>query len=229
MPVSHRNDVMRDVAELVRTPSTEADTVLDELTVSSLNHLPSAQHAGITVATRDGNVQCVAATDHYPVLLDEIQQRHHEGPCLTAAWKHPLIQVDDLATEQRWPAFARDVLAETPVRSILAFQLFTTDGSTGALNFHAVQPHAFDDDAVEAGLALATHTALVWHMIRRDEQFRSALASRDVIGQAKGMIMERFEIDAVQAFELLKRLSQNSNTPLIDVAQRLVGRAGAGR
>jgi AmiR/NasT family two-component response regulator len=63
---------------------------------------------------------------------------------------------------------------------------------------------------------------LAWNMVRRDEQFRSALASRDIIGQAKGMIMERFRIDAVQAFELLKRLSQSSNTALVVVARQLV-------
>ena len=71
------------------------------------------------------------------------------------------------------------------------------------------------------GLIFATHTALAWNMLRRDEQFRSALASRDVIGQAKGMLMERFGIDAVRAFDLLKRLSQDSNTPLHEVAERL--------
>jgi AmiR/NasT family two-component response regulator len=59
-------------------------------------------------------------------------------------------------------------------------------------------------------------------MVRRDEQFRSALASRDIIGQAKGMIMERFKVDAIQAFELLKRLSQSSNRPLAGVARQLV-------
>lgn len=75
---------------------------------------------------------------------------------------------------------------------------------------------------------LATHAALAWHMVRRDEQFRSALASRDVIGQAKGMLMERFDLDAVRAFELLKRLSQNMNTPLADVAQQVVGRREVG-
>jgi AmiR/NasT family two-component response regulator len=90
------------------------------------------------------------------------------------------------------------------------------------LNFYADQPYAFDDDAAEMGLILATHAAVGWNMVRRDEQFRSALASRDIIGQAKGMIMERFKIDAVQAFELLKRLSQSSNTPLAVVARQLV-------
>jgi len=75
---------------------------------------------------------------------------------------------------------------------------------------------------VELGLIFATHTALTWNLLRRDEQFKSALASRDIIGQAKGMIMERFNIDAVQAFELLKRLSQNSNAPVAEIARRLV-------
>lgn len=57
---------------------------------------------------------------------------------------------------------------------------------------------------------------------RRDQEFRTALASRDIIGQAKGMVMERFTIDASQAFELLKRLSQTSNTPVVEVARQLV-------
>jgi AmiR/NasT family two-component response regulator len=69
---------------------------------------------------------------------------------------------------------------------------------------------------------LATNTALAWNLLRRDQQFRSALASRDIIGQAKGLVMERFGVDAVQAFELLRRLSQDSNTPVSGVAHRLV-------
>lgn len=225
-----RRDIVRDLAELLqqldRRHSADTEAVLDELTASSLTHMPNAQHAGITVARPDGSLRTVAATDGYPVLLDEIQQRHQAGPCLTAAYQHQLIRVDDVAHERRWPNFCREVADRTAIRSILAFQLFATDGTIGALNFHAERPHAFDDDDVELGLALATNTALVWHMVRRDEQFRSALATRDVIGQAKGMIMERFDIDAVQAFELLRRLSQKSNTALVDLAQRLVRREG---
>lgn len=231
MVVTPSHDVMRDVADLVQSleqhPTVPADAVLDELVANSLSHIVNAQHAGITVSTPDGHVKAVATSDGYPVLLDEIQERHQEGPCLSAAWEHQLVRVDDVARERRWPKYCRDVVAETPVRSILAFQLFANGGTTGALNFHAEYPHAFDDDAAELGLVLATHIALVWHMVRRDEQFRSALASRDIIGQAKGMIMERFCIDAVQAFELLKRLSQNSNVPLAGVARALVDRGSS--
>lgn len=71
-------------------------------------------------------------------------------------------------------------------------------------------------------IMLATHAAIALRAINKDEQFKSALASRDVSGQAKGMVMERFSIDAVQAFELLRKLSQDSNTPVAQLAQRLV-------
>jgi GAF domain-containing protein len=231
MAVTDRNDLMDDVADLVHTLDQRADVdaegALDELVANLLGHMPSAQHAGVTLTTQDGDVQTLAATGAQPVVLDHIQRRLREGPGLSAAWKHHLVRIDDISCDERWPSFCREVTATTPIRSILAFELFTGPGSTGALNFYAETPDAFDDDAVEVGLTLATHAALAWHMVRRDEQFRSALASRDVIGQAKGMLMERFEIDAVRAFELLKRLSQNMNTPLADVAQRVVGRQGA--
>ena len=84
-------------------------------------------------------------------------------------------------------------LEVTPIRSIVSFQVFAGEHASGALNFFAERPHAFTDDAVELGLIFATHTAIAWGMLRRDEQFRSALSSRDEIGQAKGMLMERFD------------------------------------
>jgi hypothetical protein len=76
--------------------------------------------------------------------------------------------------------------------------------------------------SLELGLIFAAHTALAWNMVRRGEQFRSALASRDIIGQAKGTVMERFDVGAVQAFDMLKRLSQTTNSPVVDIARRLV-------
>jgi len=233
MAVTSRNDMMRDVAELVQTLNqrsrVEPEDALDELLVNLLAHIPCAQYAGVTLTTSGGDVQTLSATDRYPAILDDIQRQLGEGPCLAAAWKHHVVRLDDIAAEERWPSYCLEVAATTPIRSILAFELFTGEGSTGALNFYSQTPNAFDDDSVELGLILATHAALAWHMVRRDEQFRSALASRDVIGQAKGMLMERFDIDAVQAFELLKRLSQTTNVPLFEVAQQLVSRQSSGR
>lgn len=232
MAVASRNDMMRDVADLVHTLNqrarVDADGALDELVANLLGHMSCAQHAGVTLTTSSGEVQTLSATDRYPAVLDEIQRRQREGPCLAAAWKHHVIRMNDISSEERWPSYCREVAETTPIRSVLAFELFTGEETTGALNFYAQSANVFDDDSEELGLVLATHAALAWHMVRRDEQFRSALASRDVIGQAKGMVMERFDIDAVHAFELLKRLSQTTNTALFEVAQQLVSRQGSG-
>lgn len=218
--------LIREVADLVSTlqghQHVQLEAVLGELTASSVGAMPGAEYAGITLASRDGKVQTPSATHRYPALLDEIQQRHGQGPCLSAAWEQHVTRIDDMRSEKRWPYYCADALLETPIRSVISFQLFADHNHMGALNFYAEQPGVFDVEATEMGGILAGHTAIVWNMLRRDEQFRSALASRDIIGQAKGMIMERFKIDAVQAFELLKRLSQSANTPLAAVARQLV-------
>jgi transcriptional regulator with GAF, ATPase, and Fis domain len=223
---SGHGKLVQDVAALVRLLQrevTDGEALLSELTQSAVKAVPGASHAGITVAERDGSVHTAASSaGRYPALLDRIQQTHREGPCLSAAWQQHMIRIDDLTLDTRWRTFCRDTVKQTPIRSIMSFQLFADQKKMGALNFYAEQADVFDDDAVEAGLILATHTALAWKLVRREEQFRSALGSRDIIGQAKGMLMERFKIDAVQAFELLKRLSQGSNEPLASVARQLV-------
>jgi hypothetical protein len=94
---------------------------------------------------------------------------------------------------------------------------------TGALLHELIEGAAESvDGSVDLGLIFATHTALVWNTVQREQQFRTALVSRDNIGQAKGMLMERFDIEAAGAFELLKRVSQESNTPVAQIAQRVI-------
>jgi transcriptional regulator with GAF, ATPase, and Fis domain len=224
--IEYPRGLIREVADLVQTlqlrQHLDVDAALAELTGSALRAMPGADYAGITLVSHRDKVRSAAATHHYASVLDDIQQRHEQGPCLSAAWEQHIIRIDDLYAEDRWPHYRNDALRETPIRSAICFQLFADHKHTGALNFYADPPHAFDDDAADIGSVLAGHIAVAWSMIRRDEQFRSALASRDVIGQAKGMLMERFKIDAVQAFELLKRLSQSSNTAVVVVAQQLV-------
>jgi transcriptional regulator with GAF, ATPase, and Fis domain len=221
-----RSKLVSNIAQLVQLLQrevTDGDTLLSELTQNAVKVVPGADHAGITVADRGGEVHTAASsTGRYPALIDKIQQTHGEGPCLSAAWQQHMIQIDDLTLDKRWQAFCRDTVEQTPVRSIMSFQLFADHRSMGALNFYAEQPAVFVEDAVEAGLILASHIALAWKLVRREEQFCRALGSRDIIGQAKGMLMERFKIDALQAFELLKRLSQNSNTPVAAVARQVV-------
>jgi ANTAR domain/GAF domain len=209
--------------------ATEAELLLWDLVAAALDGISAASEVGITVASKHADISTLASTGPVAKALDDIQRRHQEGPCVAAAWANHMVRVDDLTTETRWPAYAEEALAQTSVRSILAFQLFADNRTMGALNFYAEEPRAFDAAAVEMGLLYATHTALAWNLLRRDEQYRSALASRDVIGQAKGILMERFSVDAVQAFDLLRRLSQQSNTALVDVAHRVVDNSGGAK
>ena len=214
------------IAELVQDlhsrPDADSDTVLDELVEHAAVEIPGAQYAGITVTRNAKHIDTPAATHKWPILLDEIQQRHREGPCLTAAWEERTVHVADLEIDDRFPLYRRDVLEQTPIRTIMAFQLFIAGETLGALNVYSEQPNVFSSDSRTIGLIFAAHSSVAWNSARREDQFKRALSSRDMIGQAKGMIMERFKIDAVQAFELLKRLSQTTNTPLVEVARHLV-------
>jgi GAF domain-containing protein len=214
------------IAELVQSlhgrPDADSDTVVAELAEHAAVEIPGAQYAGITITRNGKHIDTPAATHIYPMLLDKIQQRHQEGPCLTAAWDEKTVHVPNLETDDRFPLYRQDALAETPIKSIMAFQLFIAGETMGALNVYSEEPNVFDSESRNIGLVFAAHSSVAWNSARRDEQFKRALSSRDVIGQATGMIMERYDVDAVQAFELLRKLSQDSNVPLIRVATELV-------
>ena len=110
----------------------------------------------------------------------------------------------------------------TGPRSALSFKLYTSSQTAGALNLFALEPGAFDAEAETIGAVLAAHAAAAIIASRQNEQLESALSTRDRIGQAKGILMERFAIDAFAAFDLLRRLSQESNVKLIDIAEKVV-------
>lgn len=172
-----RSEFIGEVEDLVRILQRHVDEVLNELVAGAVRSVPNADHAGITLA-REGAVGTAAATGPYPNLLDEVQQRHAERPCLSAAWNQHVIRIDNLQLETRWPAYTSEAIARTPIRSIASFQLFTEPPRVGALNLYAERPDAFDDNAIELGLMYATHAALAWNLVRRESQFRSACIPR---------------------------------------------------
>lgn len=214
------------VSDLHQRASFDTPALLRELIEGAAELVPGAQYAGITVAQKRRRNETAAATHRYPVILDEIQSHCQQGPCLAAAARQSSIRVDDLVGDDRWPLYRDEAVKRTPIRSVLSFGMFKEGGASAALNFYAEPTNAFDDGSVNLGLIFATHAALVWNMMRRDQQFRIALVSRDVIGQAKGRLMERFNIDAAEAFDMLKRMSQDSNTPIARVAQLVTGGDG---
>jgi GAF domain-containing protein len=205
----------------------DAATRIAELAEYAAAELPGADYANVTVTSGDRDIHIPAATHPWVQRIDAIQRRHHEGPCLSSAWQHQTVHVRDLTSETRWPKFRAEALASTPVRSIMGFQLFVDGKSLGALNVFAERPNAFDDSTRRLGSLFAAHVALVWDAARRESQFQAALASRDIIGQAKGMIMERYTMDAGQAFDMLRQLSHDANVALAELAAKIVDAAQA--
>lgn len=201
--------------------------VIAELVEHAVAELPGAQYANVTVTSNEFDIHTPSATNEWAVRIDDIQRRHREGPCLSTAWRDHIVHVDDLQLEKRWPKFRAEALESTPVRSIMGFQLFLAGKSMGALNLFAERPKAFGERTRQLGALFATHSALVWDAARREAQFQEALASRDIIGQAKGMIMERYSMDANQAFDMLRQLSHDTNVPLAEVATKVVHAAQA--
>lgn len=132
-----------------------------------------------------------------------------------------VVRIDDFGDEPRFPHYAREVL-NLGVRSSLSFKLYTAERTAGALNLFGFQPHPWDSEAETIGMVLAAHAAAAILASRQGEQLQSALTTRDRIGQAKGIIMERFHVDDVRAFAMLSALSQDTNTKLVDIAQRVI-------
>ncbi len=200
---------------------------LTELTSAAASAIPGAAYAGITlVSTIDGGVATPAASHKYAALLDEVQQKHHEGPCLHAAQRGEAVLVNDIAADDRWPSYRQEALTSTPVRSVLSLPMFADARRLGALNAFAENPDAFDDTSRNVGTVYAALGALAWGSVVLQRQMAAAVQSRDIIGQAKGMLMERYKIDAQQAFNMLRKLSQNGNVPLRTVASQLVAASG---
>jgi transcriptional regulator with GAF, ATPase, and Fis domain len=213
--------LIRDVHDSAPTEMTRA---LNVLTVTAVQYVPEAQYAGIAVTDGRGRIHTQGAIGRYPALLDVIQQRHQEGPCLQAVRQHRTVRIDDLNTETRWPNYTHEALVHTRIRSVLCYVLSANHQTLGALTFYADHSRAFDAESEQLGFVYATHAAMAWNALRRDIQFHKALASRDIIGQAKGILIERHQITAEEAFNRLRQLSQESNIPVAELASRITAK-----
>jgi GAF domain-containing protein len=212
---------MADLARSFDSAGTDLDTSLQRITNAAVELVPGAGSADVLVIAGRGKCESHAATSRLPLRIDALQARLGEGPCVDAAVDSMFTRSDDLAVETRWPAFTAAAL-EAGVRSILSFRLYAHDVQVGALNLFASEPNVFDEESIHVGEVLAAHAAIAFVSARRQLQLHSAIASRDLIGQAKGMLMERFAVDADRAFEMMVALSQESNVPVASIATRIV-------
>jgi transcriptional regulator with GAF, ATPase, and Fis domain len=222
----HNPDLAKALATLAQGVSAaeSVDDTLLSVTTAAADLIDGADSADILIiAGRKKQFRSHAATSDLPRQMDDLQEQSGEGPCIDAATRATVVRVDDMKTETRWPRFSPAAI-DCGVTSMLSFKLYTGQGMLAALNIFGKAANSFDDRDEEVGLMLATNAAVALQLVNNKQQFESALASRDVIGQAKGMIMERFSVGAVQAFGLLVKLSQDSNTPVATISAQLVER-----
>jgi hypothetical protein len=205
------------------------DDVLTRIAEAAVATVAGCEMASITLYERNG-YRTAATTARAATAVDQAQYEADEGPCLDAV-NVPIVYAP-LFPDERWPTLASRP-TESGVQSVLSNHLATTRSDTtnssgGSLNSYGLTPDAFTDTAQEIGLILAAHASLAARAVHErttlsslEQGLQQALLSRDVIGQAKGILMERLKLTPEDAFDLLRRSSQHLNVKLRDVASRL--------
>ncbi len=230
MTERRNHDLAVRMAELARIAAgpRRVEDVLSDVTAAAKELVPGVDTAGVLLIGKGGKWDSVGVTSDLPHRLDELQMKFNEGPCVEAALDEMIVRTEDFRTEEKWPQYSPAVV-ELGVLSGLSIKLYTAKRTAGALNLFAFQSNAFNGESETIGTVLAAHAAAAILASREGEELQSALTTRDRIGQAKGIIMERYGVDDVRAFEMLRRLSQDSNTRLVDIAARVIDTRGDGR
>jgi GAF domain-containing protein len=213
-------EVMSAVARSLQERHGDVEATLQAISMAAVLFVQGAEDCGVIYVRARRHVEPRAWTSDLPRELDELQGSPGEGPCMDAVWDHHVVRVDDMTTEARWPWFAREA-SRRGVGSMLSFQLLVTSDHLGALNLYARSPGAFTRESEYVGLLFASHAAVALAGARHEEHLRTAVGNRDLIGQAKGILMERHKLTAEHAFTLLVEVSSRTNRRVIDIAQEL--------
>jgi GAF domain-containing protein len=199
---------------------------LEQVVELSVNTIDGCDFAGVYLMDGDRVIMAIS-TDPLVIRLDELHIQTGEGPCLDAVALGSPVYADDLSDDERWPRFGPEATA-LGVRSLYGIPL-PLNGTLGALNLYARYPRAFGviDRGKAVLLAAMADLAISSAQTHENEERRNtalhaALASREIIGQAQGILMERERLNSNQAFDVLRRASQHLNLKLRDVAQCLV-------
>jgi GAF domain-containing protein len=207
------------LARALHVRGAELQPTLQVIASTAVSMLRPARHAGLTIFSR-GELIPRASTGEPPLLLDRLQQKLGDGPCISAVRHQSVFRIYDTRQDQRWPEFSTEA-ARLNVRSMLCVPLWVHERCLGALSLYADQTAAFSDLHERVTTLLATYAALALAEAQRADQMHDALGNRDVIGQAKGILMERHGVTADAAFGVLARVSQAENIKLAELARHL--------
>jgi GAF domain-containing protein len=209
-----------DLARYLQHQDGVEDT-LQGIVDTAVDTVPGTRYAGLSVVRAHASMRTIAGSDELVRRVDQAQIDFSQGPCMDALYEKRTVPLPDMGRERRWPRFASRAV-ELGVHSMLSFQLYVTGDDLGALNLYSPRTHAFTDESEQVGLLFAAHAAVAMADAQKIAGLSRALDTRDLIGQAKGILMERHKISGDQAFVLLTRASQHTNTKLVQVAEYLV-------
>lgn len=195
--------------------------MLDAIVRTAVRSMPGVDHVGISIVHRDGGIETMAGTDQLVWELDAVQYELREGPCFDSIATAPVTVANDLRHEQRWPRYVPRAL-EQGVKAQMGLRLYIEAETLGGINLYSTDATTIDPELQHVAELFATHASLALGKVRQVEQLNSALYTRKVIGQAIGIVMERYQLDEDRAFKFMVRVSSQSNVKLRDIAQDLV-------
>jgi len=179
------------------------------------------QYAGITMIRGRGAFETVGPSGPAVVKADLFQYDLQEGPCIDAATRSQTVLAADLATDARWSRWGPRAI-ELGFRSILSAELHAGGQRIGSINLYGSEPRQFTDENVDVAKLFSSHAAAALAAVSLREGLQNALNTRTIVGQAQGVLMERFGVEADRAFAILRRYSQHKNIKLTKVARDLV-------
>jgi transcriptional regulator with GAF, ATPase, and Fis domain len=225
--------LIEEFAELARQvhASDDFDDSMSRITATARHAIGGCDSASVSLLTKDGPITR-GATDAIASAGDQIQYQTGEGPCLDAAMEERWIYTPNVGIDPRWPRSAAQIGAELGVGSMFSCRM-TLDAAPnktlGGLNLYAMTPEAFSSQDQLLAILLSSLGAVVLDSARQQEQLRAAIATRQVIGEAIGILRAQSNLNSEQAFQLLSRASQRTNVKLRDLAQQITEGSRTGR
>ena len=213
-------DIMGQVARALRHERGDVEATLQTIASAAVHAVPGAEDGGISHVIARKKVESRAWTGDLAHDADRLQNHVGEGPCLDGVWTDQIVRIDDMTSEARWPRFAAAAV-RLGAASSLSFQLFVERDRLGALNLYSRSARAFGEESEDIGRVFASHAAVALSGAQTEDNLRRAMNTRDMIGQAKGILMERYKLTANQAFQTLARASMQANRKITDVAEEL--------
>ncbi len=203
------------------------DSVLQRVVQLTCATVPGCDSAGVTLIGKS-RLSTAAATDEFTLKIDRDQYENREGPCLQAVSTADVVVVEDISQDPRWPTFAQQA-RKNGLGSALSLPLEVRNKTFGSLNLYSRSPASFSDESQIVGKVFATQAAtailnayVYASALKVVDQLKEAMKTREVIGEAKGIVMAQEDVNEEEAFEMLKRISQNTNVKLREIAQKIV-------